>query len=243
MPACEVSDSCQATASSVTSPFDQVTASVSGRVGAPPAHTASTTGVSADTMVAGSTVTVEATFSPVASTVPLTSNVPPSRLATTAACPSVRASHVTGSSLTAPPDHTTSAVWGSSTTPPLATPTSKDAPSATFSGTATRVVWALASTDPSTTTSTVASPLAKPSCACSAPSRTSPTTWPSCTTWTVAPSRMAAESMATPMSLLTALPESDVEARRPSSTSWPAVHVSGTSSTRLRYSRRTFTPW
>ncbi len=135
-PGCEVSGICQVTASSVTSPFDQVTASVSGRTGVPPTHTASTPGTSADIIVAGSTVTVELTDSPVASTTPSTSNVPPSRLATTAACSSVRASHVTGSSLTEPPDHTTSAVWGSSTAPPLATLTSKDASAATFSGTA-----------------------------------------------------------------------------------------------------------
>ena len=67
-----------ATASSVTSPFDQVTSTVSGSRGAVPASVEESAGAMPDT-VAGWTVTLTATVSPQPSTVPSTSKEPPSR--------------------------------------------------------------------------------------------------------------------------------------------------------------------
>ena len=106
-PGREVSAAPQETGSSVTSPLDQVTTTVSGSSGAPPTQISWAGGTSAYTGTAGRTVTFTVTSSPRVSTVPATSNEPPSRLFSMASCSSVRASHVTGSSVVAPPVHRT----------------------------------------------------------------------------------------------------------------------------------------
>ena len=243
VPATEVSSSSQATGSSLTSPLDQVTVRVSGSSGVPPTQISWAEGISAYTGTAGRTVTFTVTSSPRVSTVPATSNEPPSRLFSMASCASVRGSHVTGSSVVAPPVHRTLIVWGSSSVSPLGTIEMMVPLSPRAVGTATTSTSALATTSPAITTCNVAGPDTNPPKARSLPPAISPTTLPSWTTCTVACSNSSVGSMATPAARPTALPVSVVEALMPSSTGSPTVRVSGATSSKISLSFCTFTPW
>ena len=156
-PGREVSAAPQETGSSVTSPLDQVTATVSGSSGAPPTQTSWAAGPWAETGSAGATSTVALTAWPVSPTAPCTSTVPPSRLDRAASRSAPGSAQATGSSVTEPSDQETGTVWGraaraSAAPAPLGTEAAMGSPSPadTASGALTSTVATTGSARPST---------------------------------------------------------------------------------------------